>query len=236
MARLLLESGAGPAGRAVQAAVRGGDLGLLEAALETGGVTNEERRAAIAQIQEAEDLAGAEEMIARLAECLPAEDEAAGAEPEETGEQPPAEEEGEAETGQAAPLPEPERRPAIQWPSFRGANAAGIADGQGVPTRWNGEDGTNVVWKTEVPGTALASPVIWGERVFIATAVSEAGDDSMKVGLYGDVDSVEDEADTGVSEWMRSTPCFSEEPVGAGSSDGYDPLRLSNPARLPSRD
>ena len=195
----LLGSGAGPAGQAVGAAVRHGDLGLLEAALETGGVTDEDRRVAISRLEEAEDVANAEEMIARLAEGLPAPDEAAEPAAEEAGAEAGAAEESaeenEAESDVAPPLPEPERRPAIQWPSFRGANAAGIADGQGVPTRWNGADGTHVVWKTEIPGTALASPVIWGERVFVATAVSEGGDDSLRVGLYGDVDSVEDDAE-----------------------------------------
>ena len=191
----LLGSGAGPAGQAVRAAARRGDLGLLEAALETGGVTDEDRRAAISRLEEAEDQAAAEEMIARLAEGLPADGEAPKTTAEAAGEQDAAEEGDGVESAAAAPLPEPVRRPAIQWPSFRGPNASGIADGQGVPTRWNGTDGTNVVWKTGIPGIALASPVIWGERVFVATAVSEDGDESLRVGLYGDVDSVEDESE-----------------------------------------
>ena len=94
----------------------------------------------------------------------------------------------------AAPLPTAKRGPAIQWSSFRGPAASGIGDGQGVPSAWDGEAGTNIRWKTPIPGIALSSPVIWGQHVFIATATSEAGDDTFRTGLYGDVDSVEDDS------------------------------------------
>lgn len=91
-------------------------------------------------------------------------------------------------------LPEAERGPGKPWPSFRGANASGIGDGQGIPFEWNGEAGTNIRWKTPIPGIALASPVIWGDRVFVTSAVSEDADTTFRTGLYGDVDSVEDDS------------------------------------------
>ena len=94
----------------------------------------------------------------------------------------------------AAPLPTAKRGPAIQWSSFRGPAASGIGDGQGVPSAWDGEAGTNIRWKTPIPGIALSSPVIWEQHVFIATATSENGDDTFRTGLYGDVDSVDDES------------------------------------------
>lgn len=91
-------------------------------------------------------------------------------------------------------LPEPKRSKPIQWPSFRGPGASGIGDGQGVPFTWNGEGGDNVLWKTEIPGLALSSPVISGDRVFVSTAVSSGDDAGLRIGLYGDVDSVEDDS------------------------------------------
>ena len=56
---------------------------------------------------------------------------------------------------------------AENWPSFRGTNASGVADDRPLPTRWQS---TN--WKTPIPGLAHSSPIVWGERVFITTAVS----------------------------------------------------------------
>lgn len=92
------------------------------------------------------------------------------------------------------PLAAAERRPPIQWPRFRGAGASGIGDGQGAPTTWDGESGAGVRWKTRIPGLAHASPIVWGERVFLTSAVSDGGDESLRTGLYGDVDSVDDDS------------------------------------------
>lgn len=90
--------------------------------------------------------------------------------------------------------PSAKRLPPRPWPSFRGRNASGIGDGQGIPFRWDGEAGTHVRWKTAIPGIALSSPVIWGDRVFVTSVVSEGGVDTFRTGLYGDVDSVDDDS------------------------------------------
>jgi outer membrane protein assembly factor BamB len=94
----------------------------------------------------------------------------------------------------AKPVPV-ERLAARNWPSFRGLDASGIADGQGAPVEWDVESGKNVLWKTAIPGLANSSPIIWGDRVFVTTAISGAQDDTFRTGLYGDVDSVEDESE-----------------------------------------
>src|SRR5271165_6622070 len=78
------------------------------------------------------------------------------------------------------------------WPQFRGIDASGVAAGS-PPVEWNGESGKNVLWKTEIPGLGHSSPIIWGDRIFLTTAVSESGEASLKVGLYGDIGSVKDE-------------------------------------------
>jgi outer membrane protein assembly factor BamB len=78
------------------------------------------------------------------------------------------------------------------WPSFRGDGSAGNADGQRAITDWDAATGKNIKWKTPIPGIANSSPIVWGNRVFTTTAVSSAGNNTMKTGLYGDVKPVDD--------------------------------------------
>lgn len=90
-----------------------------------------------------------------------------------------------------APLPDP--APAAgSWPSFRGPRAAGVADGQRLPDTWSGESGENILWRTPIPGLAHSSPIVWGDRVFVTSAVSSRPDASFRPGLYGDGDASED--------------------------------------------
>jgi hypothetical protein len=58
------------------------------------------------------------------------------------------------------------------WPSFRGPNASGVADGTKPPTTWDVDKTQNVLWKTGIPRLSHASPVVWGNQVFVITAVS----------------------------------------------------------------
>ncbi len=81
---------------------------------------------------------------------------------------------------------------AQNWPSFRGPSASGIGDGDAVPQSWKVEGNVNVRWKTPIPGLAHASPIVWGDRIFVTSAVHLAGDPTLRVGLYGDVDSAND--------------------------------------------
>ena len=81
---------------------------------------------------------------------------------------------------------------AQNWPQFRGPEASGIGSGS-PPIDWNGESGKNILWKTEIPGLGHSSPVIWGDRIFLTSAVSSKGGAPLKVGLYGDIQPVEDE-------------------------------------------
>jgi PQQ-like domain len=83
---------------------------------------------------------------------------------------------------------------AQNWPQFRGERANGVADGQPVPTKWNVEKNENIAWKVAIPGLAHASPVVWGDRVYVVTAVSADSNPFFKAGPYGDVDSVNETA------------------------------------------
>jgi outer membrane protein assembly factor BamB len=78
------------------------------------------------------------------------------------------------------------------WPSFRGTQASGIADGQKLPDTWNVRTGENLLWRTPIPGLAHSSPVVWGDRLFVTTAISSNPNATFKPGLYGDGDASED--------------------------------------------
>src|ERR1043166_1747194 len=72
------------------------------------------------------------------------------------------------------------------WPQFRGARADGIAKGSVTAAVWKMETGENILWKTAIPGLGHSSPTIWGDRVFVTTAVIQSKTAPLKVGLYGD--------------------------------------------------
>lgn len=95
------------------------------------------------------------------------------------------------ETTPVAAIPAKTKRDRVttskHWPSFRGPFASGVADGQNPPATWDVEKAQNVKWKTPIPGMSHASPVIWGDRVFITTAVTSDTSSKLRVGLYGDV-------------------------------------------------
>src|SRR5688572_12887908 len=91
----------------------------------------------------------------------------------------------------APPAPIVRRTGARNWPSFRG-DGSGNGDGQRAITEWDTATGKNVKWKTPIPGVATSSPITWSNRVFTTTAVSGAGNNSFRTGLYGDVIPVED--------------------------------------------
>jgi outer membrane protein assembly factor BamB len=67
-----------------------------------------------------------------------------------------------------------------------------VSDGQKLPTRWDVVNGRNIAWKTAIPGLAHSSPVVWGDRVFVTTAVSSRPDAGFRRGLYGDGDASDD--------------------------------------------
>jgi len=60
------------------------------------------------------------------------------------------------------------------WPSFRGPGANGHATTANPPLTWNVEDGSNILWKIEVPKLGLNSPVVWDNRLFLTRADSSS--------------------------------------------------------------
>src|SRR5689334_21647535 len=69
------------------------------------------------------------------------------------------------------------------WPSFRGQNGGGVGDGNALPIIWDVEKSTNILWKTPIPGLGHSSPIVWGDRVFVTTAVSSAANSQLLHGL-----------------------------------------------------
>jgi outer membrane protein assembly factor BamB len=76
------------------------------------------------------------------------------------------------------------------WPSFRGPDASGVADGQRPPTTFDVARSVNVLWKTPIPGLGHSCPVVWGDRVYVTTAVGSKSEPKVRTGNYGDVASV----------------------------------------------
>jgi outer membrane protein assembly factor BamB len=86
-------------------------------------------------------------------------------------------------------------RPGIDWPSFRGIYASGVADGHPTLATWDVPKGQGLRWKTSVDGLGLSSPVIWGDRLCVTTARSAQDTAGIRTGLYGDIKSVSDDSE-----------------------------------------
>jgi outer membrane protein assembly factor BamB len=84
-------------------------------------------------------------------------------------------------------------RPGVDWPQFRGIRAAGIDERHPAPSTWNVAKNDGVRWRTTIPGLGHASPVVWGDVLYVATSISGKKDSDLKVGLYGDIKPVEDD-------------------------------------------
>src|SRR5687768_6476017 len=82
---------------------------------------------------------------------------------------------------------------AQNWPQFRGPGASGVVEGQAAAVTWDAQKAVNTRWKTPIPGLAHSSPVVWGNKVFVTTAVSSGAKGETRYGLYGDVAPVKDD-------------------------------------------
>ena len=62
--------------------------------------------------------------------------------------------------------------PAQEWTRFRGPNGAGVDLRTALPTQWTEDD---FAWRIKLPGYGHASPVLWGERLFVLCGSNETG-------------------------------------------------------------
>ncbi len=94
-------------------------------------------------------------------------------------------------------------RAGVDWPGFRGIAAAGVDDAKPLPLQWSVPDSKLVKWRVPVSGLGHSSPIVWGDQVCTASAISGTPDPQLKVGLYGDIGSVLDQTE---HKWIVS--CF----------------------------
>jgi len=73
---------------------------------------------------------------------------------------------------------------ASDWPQFRGPGGLGVpGDERGLPERWSRTE--NVRWSVEVPGRGWSSPIVWGDRVYVTSAISAGDFKEPSPGIYG---------------------------------------------------
>src|SRR3954463_5032516 len=76
-----------------------------------------------------------------------------------------------------------EPRPDETWPGFRGHEMSGVAPAAKVPDRWSAKD--HVKWAVPIAGHGWSSPIVWGDTVFITSAISSRPFKKPTPGLYG---------------------------------------------------
>lgn len=86
------------------------------------------------------------------------------------------------------------------WPQWRGPIATGVAPDTSPPTEWS--ESSNVRWKVEIPGHGSASPIVWGEHVFVLTAIPTGEGSGEGPGFFGRLRS-RLRGTTGSSEFQR---------------------------------
>src|SRR5947199_290098 len=59
------------------------------------------------------------------------------------------------------------------WPRFRGPDGNGVVAGAVHPDTWSADE--HIAWKTKIPGIGWSQPIVWGDKAFVTTAVSEKG-------------------------------------------------------------
>ncbi len=105
--------------------------------------------------------------------------------------------------------------PVRQWSMYRGNYISGVLDDANLPENWNTETGENIAWKLDIPGLGNCSPIVWGNKVFVTTAVSKEDNGKVATGIYGSIEPVQDSSvhdwkvycinkTTGDIEWERT--------------------------------
>jgi outer membrane protein assembly factor BamB len=74
-------------------------------------------------------------------------------------------------------------KPEDTWPGFRGHEMSGVALTANVPERWSTKE--NVKWAVPIAGHGWSSPIVWGDTVFVTSAISSRPFKKPTPGLYG---------------------------------------------------
>src|SRR6188768_1697792 len=76
-----------------------------------------------------------------------------------------------------------EPRPEETWPGFRGHEMSGVAATAKIPDRWSTTE--HVKWAVPIAGHGWSSPIVWGDTIFLTSAISSGGFKKPTPGLYG---------------------------------------------------
>lgn len=89
---------------------------------------------------------------------------------------------------------------ANDWPQFRGKDASGVAAGAAPPVSWSLDPAKSLAWRTPLPGLAHSSPIVWGNRIYVTTAVAADGKPGV---VLGDVSKsgIDSATDVGSHTW-----------------------------------
>ncbi|MEO8270622.1 MAG: PQQ-binding-like beta-propeller repeat protein [Aureliella sp.] len=99
---------------------------------------------------------------------------------------------------------------ADNWPHWRGPQGNGISNAESIPTVWSSEN--NVAWRAPMPGQGGATPVVWGESMFVTSA---EGDDLVLLCL---------DSRTGAERWKRTVTSGNQDArAGEGNSASPSP-------------
>jgi outer membrane protein assembly factor BamB len=60
---------------------------------------------------------------------------------------------------------------AENWPGWRGPSGDGVSAEKGIPTKWSSTE--NIAWRIAVPGEGHSSPIVWGDKVFLTSSLTE---------------------------------------------------------------
>ncbi len=63
---------------------------------------------------------------------------------------------------------------AENWPHWRGPRFDGTSEATGLPTQWDQKK--NVHWRLPLPGDSAATPIVWGDRIFLTSTVKDSSD------------------------------------------------------------
>src|SRR5262245_33950816 len=101
------------------------------------------------------------------------------------------------------------------WPQWRGPLGTGVAPMADPPLTWS--EASNVTWKVKIPGDGSATPIVWGDRIFILTAIPTDKKSEAKAGTTT--------ANARQTDGARS--------AGPGPGSGPPPGAGSDPGRPP---
>ena len=86
--------------------------------------------------------------------------------------------------------------PGTTWPGFRGHDLSGVSPSTRIPDRWSKTE--NVKWSIPVPGNGWSSPIVWGDTIYLTSAIGKKPFKQPTAGLYGN-DYIAELAQQGLS-------------------------------------